>query len=296
MPNVITKYAKDGRVSYQAVVRVDKARPIKRTFPTLEEAEAWRVTKDQELRALRDTPAHEFSLAEVIEDYTTLHPSTVPPELVQHLSSAMSLPLAAVGETYVRELGEEDLDTVQEIIEHARRYMGVMVPENIVVALRAKRKGLPYRPLTAWEESCLLAGSKGLANDCLQDVLILALDTALVQQEILDLQHNQVCLEESVIRMSPARIIPLTTRAKTVLTRRLADNHGLVFSNLPKNTVQTAFIRLKNKLGYNGPDFNDIRKIAITRLAEKMSIHELKDLLGYQRYTALEWLIALQKD
>jgi integrase len=207
----------------------------------------------------------------------------------------MALPVAAVGVEYIRELSQEDLETVQDIIEHARRYMGVMVPENIVVALCAKRKGLPYRPITAWEETTLLAGAKGLANDCLQDVLILALDTALVQQEILDLKVNQVDLDSGIIRMSPTRIIPLSTRAKTILTRRNADNHGTIFHNLPKNTVQTAFIRLKNKLGFNGPDFNDIRKIAIVRLAEKMNIHELKDLLGYQRYTALEWLMALQR-
>ena len=295
MPNIITKYARDGRASFQAVVRVDKARPIKKTFPTYEEAEEWRATKDAELRALLETPAYEFSLAEVVEDYTTLHPATVTPELTAHLNPAMALPLSAVGVEYVRDLAEDDLDTVQDIIEHARRYMGVLVPENIVVALRAKREGLTFRPITAWEESSLLAGAKGLANDSLQDILILALDTALVQQEILDLEQNQVNLEAGIIRMSPTRIIPLSTRAKTVLSRRLADNHEKVFPNAPKNTVQTAFIRLKNKLGYNGPDFNDIRKIAIVRLSEKMSIHELKDLLGYQRYTSLEWLIALQK-
>jgi hypothetical protein len=95
--------------------------------------------------------------------------------------------------------------------------------------------------------------------------------------------------------MSAERIIPLTTRARTVLSQRIADNPSAIFDGLPKNTLQTAFIRLKNKLGFNGPDFNDIRKIAITRLAEKMSIHELKDVLGYQRYAPLEWLIALQR-
>lgn len=295
MPNIITKYARDGRVSYQAVVRVDKSRPVKKTFPTMEEAEAWRVAKDAELRALKETPAYEYTLEEVVDDYTALYPATVAPELKERLAAALPLRVQEVGEDHIKSLSQEDLDTLQTVIEHGRRYMGVRVPENVVVALCAKRKELPYRPMTAFEEEKLLSESKGLANGCLQDVLILALDTALVQQEIIDLTSDLVDLNAGVIRMSAERIIPLTTRARTVLSQRIADNPSAIFDGLPKNTLQTAFIRLKNKLGFNGPDFNDIRKIAITRLAEKMSIHELKDVLGYQRYAPLEWLIALQR-
>jgi integrase len=295
MPNIITKHARDGSVSYQAVVRVDKRRPIKKTFPTYEQAEAWRVATDAEARAALETPAYEYTLGEVIDDYTALYPATVTPELKERLAPALSMPLASVGEVYLFALSKEDLDTVEALIEHARRFLGVLVPENIVVAMRAKREGLPYRPVTAFEEERLLACSKDKANGCLQDVLILAFDTALMQQEILDLESNKVDLDAGVIRMSETRIIPLSTRAKTVLSQRLADNHVRIFPELPKNTIQAAFIRLKNSLGLNGPTFPGIQKIAIARFAEKMNIHEIKDVLGYKYYKPLEWLIALQR-
>lgn len=296
MPNIITKYAKDGKPSYQAVVRVDKGRPVKKTFQTLEEAEAWRVAKDAELRALRETPAYEYTLDEVIQDYLRLYPATVSPELLEKLAPALPLSVASVSEEHIENLSEEELETLSGIIEYSRRYMGVVVPENIVVALCAKRKDLPYRPVTAFEEESLLAGSKDMANGELQDFLILAFDTALILQEILDLEHNQVDLDSSIIRIGETRIIPLTTRAKTVLTQRLTHNHGKLFPDLNRNTVQTSFIRLKRKLGFNGPDFNGLRKIAIMRLSEKMSIHEIKDALGFKYYKPLEWLIALQRN
>lgn len=294
MPNIITKYGKDGRVSYQAVVRVDKARPVKKTFATVEEAESWRVAKDAELRELKTQPAYEFTLAEAAEEYSLYYPS-FPEELKERLSETYETPIVDIQETELENLSDTDLDIIEAVIEHARRHMGVTVPANPVSMLRARRLNLPYRPITQFEEDTIIEGSKDLANGCLQDVIILALDTALVQQEIIDLESNKVDLDQGVIRMSEARIIELTQRAKAILARRLSDGNDRVFPGLQKNTVQTAFIRLRAKLGLNGPDFNDLRKIAIHRLSEKLSIPALKEVLGYAKYDSLNWLLDLQK-
>lgn len=293
MPNIVTKHMKDGSVRYQAVVRVDTARPVKKTFTTMEEAEAWREAKDAELRALRDTPAHEFTLGEVFEEYRVYHPG---PEAEQARGSAVGLlstPLADITKDDLPDMAEDDLKTLCDVIEHARRYMGVLVPENPVKALFATREGLPYRPVTPYEEESLIALSEGLANGVLQDVIILAFDTALTQQEILDLTSEQVDLKTGIIQLSATRVISMSARACSVLRRRVKGKHGPLFPDTPKNTVQTAFIRLRTKLGINGPDFNDIRKIAIRRLADKLDLHALKDALGYVRYDSLQWLIDL---
>lgn len=300
MPNIITKYARDGKVSYQAVVRVDKARPVKKTFGTKEEAEAWQAAKTEELKSLRTDPAYEFSFREAAEDYSAYY-VTLPAELLAFLDETCDKAIVDISEHCLENLNASDLALVEAVIEHARRTMGVSIPANPVTSLRARRLNLPYRPITQFEEDALIDGAKELANGCLQDVLILALDTGLVQQEIIDLEINKVDLSNGVIRMSETRVIELTDRAKTTLTRRLAFNsrefsdNTRVFPYLQKNTVQTSFIRLRNKLGLNGPDFNDIRKIAIHRLSEKLSVPALKDALGYARYDSLEWLLNLNK-
>jgi integrase len=294
MPNIITKYGKDGRVSYQAVVRVDKARPVKKTFATVEEAEAWRVAKDAELRELKTEPAYEFTLAEAAEEYSLYYPS-FPEELKERLAETYETPIVDIQETELENLSDSELDIIESVIEHSRRHMGITVPANPVTMLRARRLNLPYRPITQFEEDALIDGAKDKANNSLSDVLILALDTGLVQQEIIDLESNKVELDQGIIRMNETRVIELTPRAKTVLTRRLGYNTSRVFPDLQKNTVQTAFIRLRTKLGLNGPDFNDLRKIAIHRLSEKLSIPALKEVLGYAKYDSLDWLLNLQK-
>jgi hypothetical protein len=260
----------------------------------MEEAEAWRVAKDAELRSLKASPAYEFTFVEATEDYS-LYYASVPDELRYKLGATFSKAVVDVGVTELENLDDSDLDIVEAVIEHARRHMGVVLPANPVVTLRARRKHLPYRPMTQFEEESIITGAKGLANDCLQDVLILAIDTALIQQDIIDLARNKVDLEAGVIRMSETRIIELSSRAKSVLTRRLADNTERVFPDLQKNTVQIAFLRLRQKLGLNGPDFNDLRKIAIHRMSERLSVPALKDALGYAKYDSLNWLIDLQK-
>ena len=295
MPNIHTKYSKDGKASYQAVVRVDTSRPVKKTFSTYEEAEAWRVAKDAELRALKETPAYDFKLSEALEDFSTYFPSKVTDDFTANVYNLLQVPVCSITAENIVSLCDADLDVLEQVIEHARRYMGVVVAENIVIALRAKRANLTYRPITEFEEESLISGSATLAHGALQDVIILALDTALAQQEILDLLASNVDLTADVIKMSETRAIPLTARAKSTLARRLADNPATVFGGISKNTVQTAFLRLRNKLGFNGPDFYDMRKIAIHRMSEKMSISELKDALGYARYDSLEWLIELQR-
>lgn len=295
MPNILIKYSKDGKVSYQAIVRVDTKRPVKKTFETPEEAEAWRVAKDAELRALKETPAYEFSLSEVLEDFSQFFPAKVTDDFTASVYDFLQLAVVTIEIKHIENLSETDMDTLEQVIEHARRYMGVVVRENVVTCIRAKRANLPYRPITEFEEEALISGSAGLANGSLQDVIILALDTALAQQEILDLTTANVDISSNVIRMSDTRVIELTPRAKSALVRRLASNQSAIFPDAPKNTVQTAFLRLRNKLGFNGPDFNDMRKIAIRRMSEKMSISELKDALGYARYDSLEWLIELQR-
>jgi integrase len=300
MPNIVTKYGTDGKVSYQAIVRVDKARPVKKSFPTLEEAETWRVAKDAELRLLKTLPAYEFTFREAAEDYSLYYPA-VSKELLALLDETCERAIVDITEGCIENVQDSDLDVIESVIEHSRRHMGVVVPVNPVVSLRARRLNLPYRPITQFEEDALINGAKDLANGCLQDVLILALDTGLVQQEIIDLGNSNVDLEAGVICMSETRTIELTARAKTILARRFEynkrefSNNTQVFPYLQKNTVQTSFIRLRAKLGLNGPDFNDLRKIAIHRLSEKLSIPALKDALGYAKYDSLDWLLNLKQ-
>jgi integrase len=290
MPNILTKYARDGKVSFQAIVRVDKRRPAKKTFDTYEAAESWRVTKDAELRDLLATVAHEYTLEEVLIEFTRDYKAARTVSLAAKLSSIVYAPAKDLAEASLEALNESELDLLECVIEHARKHMGVVVPQNPVCLLKARRKDLAYRPLTEFEEELLITRARTMANAALSDVLILALDTALAQQEILDLTASQIDLDAKLIRMSASRAIPLTPRALEVVHARMSEGGPELFPGLPKNTVQTALLRLRKYLGMNGPDFNDLRKIATARLARQMSLAEVQAALGYARFESVAWL------
>jgi integrase len=290
MPNILTKYARDGKVSFQAIVRVDKRRPVKKTFDTYEEAENWRVAKDAELRSLLATVAHEYTLEEVLIEFTRDYKAVQTVYLAAKLSHIVSAPAKDLAEESLEALRESELNLLECVIEHARKHMGVVVPQNPVCSLKARRKNLAYRPLTEFEEELLITRARTMANAALSDVLILALDTALAQQEILDLTASQIDLGANLIRMSASRAIPLTPRALNVVQARMSKGGPELFSGLPKNTIQTALLRLRKYLGLSGPDFNDLRKIAAARLARQMSLAEVQAALGYARFDSVAWL------
>lgn len=298
MPNILTKVGKNGTTTYQAVVRVDVSRPIRKTFPTYEEAEAWRVATDAEERAKRvepvEPPAYEFLLAEVLEDFRLYWPDADMAALRAAVPALLEGTLAAIEPEALAGLPDAELDLLERAIEHGRQYLGCALPENPAAVVQAARVNLPFRPVTSFEEDLLIESAGALANGSLRDFLIISFDTGLSQTEAAELTASQVDIASAVIRFSEGRLIPLTERAREALIERLKTHPGKLFDNVPLNTIQTAFIRLKKALGLNGPDFNDIRKIAIIRLSEKMPIDQLKAALGYARYAPLKWLTDLQ--
>lgn len=298
MPNIIEKVSKSGAVTYQAVVRVDVKRPIKRTFSTYAEAEAWRAATDAAERAKLEEakePAYDFKLREVLEDYEVNNPGANTGALIKALFDFLEQSLSSLNAHDLENLDNPSLDLAESVIEHGRKYFGCAVSENPVANLKARRENLPFRPITAYEEDLLIEGAAHKANGNLRDLIILAFDTGLTQHEILKLERKHVDLKHGVIRFTSECAIPLTDRAKEVLKERLKSDTVELFPGARQNTLQTAFIRLRDSLGINGPDFNDIRQIAMIRLSEKMSLQELKDALGYSRWESLGWLIVLQR-
>ncbi|CAJ0901313.1 hypothetical protein R6138_04564 [Ralstonia thomasii] len=297
MPNIVTKVGKNGKTTYQAVVRVDVKRPIKRTFNTYEEAETWRVETDAAERAKLAADlekAHTFTFAEVLEDYTAHNSVGALERLTASLSDFMSKPLDNLALADLENLGKYELDLVEDVIEHGRRFFGCVLEENPVAALKARREALPFRPITAYEEDTLIEEAGSKTNVSLHDVLILAFDTGLSLHEIFEIDARYVDLNNGLLSFANRHPIPLTARSKEVLERRMSKHTGSLLQDAPRNTVQTAYIRLRKNLGINGPDFNDIRKIAIIRLSEKMSLADIKDALGYVSWESLGWLIKLQ--
>lgn len=297
MPNIVTKVGKNGKTTYQAVVRVDVKRPIKRTFNTLEAAETWRVETDAAERAKLAAnleKAHTFTFAEVLEDYSSHNLVQALGTLNKSLADFFPKPLDNLISADLENLGTYELDLVEEVIEHGRRFFGCIIPENPVAALKARREALPFRPITAYEEDTLIEEAGSKANMSLHDVLVLAFDTGLSLHEILELDSRNVDLKSGALSFANRHPIPLTDRSKEVLERRSSQHTGLLFQDAPRNTVQTAYMRLRKNLGVNGPDFNDIRKIAIIRLSEKMSLNDIKSALAYASWESLGWLIQLQ--
>ena len=136
------------------------------------------------------------------------------------------------------------------------------------------------RILSAAEEKALFTALEKSRGKHLQSIVQFALETAMRRGEILDLTWENVDLKRQlaflpVTKNGDARTVPLSSRAVAVLKAlpRPLDG-GRVFKT-SLTAITEGFQRTAERAGLVDFRFHDLRHCAVSRLAGKLSMHEL---------------------
>lgn len=143
------------------------------------------------------------------------------------------------------------------------------------------------RILSAAEEKALFEALEKSRGKHLENIVRIALETAMRRGEILALRWENIDLKRQLAYLADtkngdARTVPLSSRAVAVLKSlpRPLDG-GLVFKT-SLTAVTDGFQRAVKRAGIADFKFHDLRHCAVSRLASKLSMHELAKVAGHR--------------
>lgn len=156
------------------------------------------------------------------------------------------------------------------------------------------------RRLTAREDRLILRYAYNHSNPSLYSIVVLALETAMRQGEILKLEWQYINIKNRIAHLPETkngtkRDVPLSIKARDALIHLGAHNNGRVFKYTSEGLKSTwRFMLLK--LNIENLHFHDLRHEAITRLFELGSLDMMevaaisghKSLSMLKRYTHLK--------
>ncbi len=194
------------------------------------------------------------------------------------------------GGTVIRELAY-----ISAIINHARREWGINVPNPVQMVRKPQSPQSRSRVLTDDEVSKLLMALEptGRRSHWTKPAVQLALATAMRRGELLSMRWEHVDLQNRTAFLSDtkngeSRTVPLSTAAVQVLAELPRHISGAV---IPVNffTLDAAFKRARKRAGLDDVRFHDLRRTAITRMAEKLpNVIELAAVSGHKSLMVLK--------
>lgn len=204
-----------------------------------------------------------------------------------------------------------EMNLTSAAINCARKEWGVHIENPIALIRRPPAGKGRTRRLTADEaqrlQTVLQAGGRrpdgtfdgGARNHWIAPMVLLALETAMRQGELLKLTWHDVNLNGRTVHLNDtkngdARTVPLSSKAVQVLEQLPRAISGRVFP-LTKNAVHQAFHRACQRAGLQNLRFHDLRHEGVSRLfeiglnpMEVASISGHKTLAMLKRYTHLK--------
>jgi hypothetical protein len=131
MSRIVKKYRRNGRVYFLASAQVGNRRPVKQGFDSIEEAGAWQRSKLAELHELLNTPAHDFTLKEVLVDFGVCYRKPIPPTLQSATTAFLEIAFKDLTADVFHDLtlGESDLIFMERTLEYARKHLGVEISD-----------------------------------------------------------------------------------------------------------------------------------------------------------------------
>lgn len=192
--------------------------------------------------------------------------------------------------TVIRELAY-----LSAIINHARREWGVNVPNPVQMVRKPQSPQARSRVLTDEEVEKLLQALEptGRRSHWTKPAVQLALTTAMRRGELLSLRWEDVDLQNRTAFLSDtkngeSRTVPLSTAAVHVLAGLPRHISGVVIP-VKFFTLDAAFKRARKRAGLDDVRFHDLRRTAITRMAEKLpNVIELAAVSGHKSLMVLK--------
>ena len=194
------------------------------------------------------------------------------------------------GGTVIRELAY-----ISAIVNHARREWGINVPNPVQLVRKPQSPQARSRVLTDEEAAKLLQALEptGRRGHWTKPAVQLALATARRRGELLALRWEYIDLEARTAflpdtKNGESRTVPLSTAAVQVLTALPRHISGVVIP-VKYFTLDAAFKRACKRAGLNDVRFHDLRRTAITRMAEKLpNVIELAAVSGHKSLMVLK--------
>lgn len=192
--------------------------------------------------------------------------------------------------TVIRELAY-----LSAIINHARREWGIMVPNPVQMVRKPQSPQARSRVLTDEEVSKLLQALEptGRRSHWTKPIVHLALVSAMRRGELLSLRWEHIDLIGRTAflpdtKNGDSRTVPLSSTAVQVLAGLPRQISGVVFP-VKAFTLDAAFKRGLRRAGLDGIRFHDLRRTAITRMADKLpNVIELAAVSGHKSLMVLK--------
>lgn len=186
-----------------------------------------------------------------------------------------------------------ELALLSDLFEVARIEWG-SCRQNPVTPVRKPRlpKGRERRLFPFEERKLVNAAAK--INGQLRAIIILAIETAMRQGEIITLRWEHINLSAGIVHLPDTknghpRDVPLSRRARRLLQEYGVHIAGPVFS-YTSNGVKSAWRRLMALTGIVGLRFHDLRHEAISRLVElgTLNMLEVAAISGHRTLSMLK--------
>jgi len=192
--------------------------------------------------------------------------------------------------TVIRELAY-----LSAMINHARKEWGINVPNPVQMVRKPQTPQARARVLAETEVSTLLKALEptGRRSHWTKPAVELALATAMRRGELLSLRWEHVDLQGRTALLTDtkngeARTVPLSTAAVRVLAELPRHISGTVIP-VKFFTLDAAFKRALVRAGMEDVRFHDLRRTAITRMAEKLpNVIELAAVSGHKSLMVLK--------
>ena len=192
--------------------------------------------------------------------------------------------------TVIRELAY-----LSSIINHARREWGINLPNPVQMVRKPQSPPAKTRVLTDQEVSRLMLALEpiGRRSHWTKPVVQLALATAMRRGELLSLKWEHIDLNRRTAflpqtKNGDSRTVPLSSTAVQLMAKLPKHISGGVFP-VKAFTLDAAFRRGLKRAGLTDVRFHDLRRTAITRLAEKLpNLIELAAVSGHKSLMVLK--------
>lgn len=150
------------------------------------------------------------------------------------------------------------------------------------------------RRLTAREERLILRYAHGHKNAQLFSIIVLAMETAMRQGEIVGLRWEHINLKTRIAHLPETkngskRDIPLSSRARDVLIRLGVKTSGKVFG-YNSNGIKSTWRSMIKRLGIENLHFHDLRHEATSRFFElgTLDMMEIAAITGHKSLSMLK--------
>lgn len=305
--------------SWQAKVRLAGMPAVSEVFDSKSKAAAWGYAKEAELRAQKKGVA-KATLQQTIDRYIKEVCPTMKsgPNIALRLQALAATPGLLPVQRLVSDVTAADLARFRDtraaqvmpatvlkemallsgVLDTARRDWGTLASNPMADVRKPPQPPARKRLFTDDEVAALLAElgyqETGKITSMGQQVglaLLLALETGMRASEMLGLEWSRVHLDKRFVRLEQtkngdAREVPLSKRAVALIKRMEGVDGAMVFTLRPP-TLDVVFRRARDRLQLEDLHFHDSRATAVTRLAQKLSIHELARMIGHRDLNSL---------